>query len=67
MFNLQQLLGNPQMFSQQLNNFAQNYSRTFGNMNPQQAVQNLLNSGQMTQAQFNQFRNIANQITGKRL
>lgn len=67
MFNLQQLLGNPQMFSQQLNNFAQNYSRTFGNMNPQQAVQNLLNSGQMTQAQFNHFRNIANQITGKRL
>lgn len=67
MFNLQHLLNNPQILNQQLNNFAQNYSRTFGNLNPQQAVQQLLNNGQMTQAQFNQFRNIANQITGKRL
>ena len=64
---LQQMLGNPQMFRQQLNNFAQNYSRTFGNISPQQAVQQLLNSGQMTQAQFNHFRDIANRITGLRL
>ena len=67
MFQLQQLMGNPQLFQKQLNNFAQNYSRTFGNMNPQQVVQQLLNSGQMTQAQFNQFRNFVNQITGQRL
>ena len=64
--NPMQLLNNPQMFQQQLNNFAQNYSRTFGNMKPQQVVQNLLNSGQMTQSQFNQFRDIANRLTGKR-
>lgn len=34
--------------------------------NPQQKVQELLQSGQMTQEQFNQFRSIANQITGRR-
>ncbi len=67
MFQLQQLMGNPQLFQKQLNNFAQNYSRTFGNISPQQAVQQLLNSGQMTQAQFNQLRDIANRITGQRL
>lgn len=60
---MQQFLSRPQMFKQQLDAFAQN----FKNSNPQQMVQNLLNSGKMTQAQFNQFRNIANQITGMRL
>lgn len=30
--------------------------------NPQQAVQNLLNSGQMSQQQFNQFQQTARQI-----
>jgi len=30
--------------------------------NPQQAVQQLLNNGQMTQAQFNQLQNMAKQI-----
>lgn len=60
---IQQFLSRPQMFKQQFDAFAQN----FNNSNPQQIVQNLLNSGKMTQAQFNQFRNIANQITGMRL
>lgn len=32
------------------------------NGNPQQIVQNLLNSGQMSQAQFNQLMPIAQQI-----
>jgi len=62
---LQQILSHPQMFKQQFDSFAQNFQRN--NSNPQQIVQNLLNSGKMTQAQFNQFRSIANQITGMRL
>ena len=33
--------------------------------NPQQKVQELLNSGQMSQQQFEQLRQMANQITGK--
>jgi hypothetical protein len=34
--------------------------------NPQQEVQRLLNSGQMSQQQFNQFSQMANQLMGKR-
>ncbi len=53
-------------FQKQFRLFANN----FGNMNnvtPQQLVQNALNSGKMTQEQFNQYREIANQITGRNL
>lgn len=32
---------------------------------PMQTVQKLMNSGQMTQNQFEQFRQIANRLTGK--
>ena len=32
------------------------------NGNPQQVVQNLLNSGRMSQSQFNQLSQIANQV-----
>lgn len=60
---LQQLLNNPQMFNQKLTEFAQGFHR---DANPQQMVQNLLNSGKMTQAQFEQYRQIANQLTGAR-
>lgn len=34
--------------------------------NPQQEVERLLNSGQMSQQQFNQFSQMANQLLGKR-
>lgn len=61
---LQQLLQNPQQFKTQFDNFARNFQQ--GGQNPQAIVQQLLNSGQMTQAQFNQLRNMANQITGLR-
>ena len=61
---LQQLLQNPQQFKAQFDNFARNFRQ--GGQNPQAIVQQLLNSGQMTQAQFNQLRNMANQITGLR-
>lgn len=62
---LRQLLQNPLLFQQKFNDFARTFQN--GNSNPQQMVQNLLNSGRMTQDQFNQFRNIANQLTGMRL
>lgn len=61
---LQQFLQNPQQFKTQFDNFARNFQQ--GGQNPQAIVQQLLNSGQMTQAQFNQLRNMANQITGLR-
>lgn len=60
-----QLVNNPQML-QKFKDFTQNFQRNFGNTDPRQIVQNLLNSGQMTQSQFNQFSNLANQIIGKR-
>ena len=40
---------------------AKQMRKTF-NGNPQQVVQNLLNSGQMSQSQFNQLSQIANQV-----
>ena len=61
---LQQFLQNPQQFKAQFDKFARNFMQ--GGQNPQAIVQQLLNSGQMTQAQFNQLRNMANQITGLR-
>jgi len=51
---------NPALFMQNFAAFAKN----FGQSNPQQMVQNLLNSGKMSQAQYNQLRSMANQITG---
>lgn len=40
---------------------AKQMRKTF-NGNPQQVVQNLLNTGQMSQSQFNQLSQIANQV-----
>lgn len=61
----QQLLNNPLQFKQQFEQFARNFQQ--GGQNPQALVQQLLNQGKMTQDQFNQYRDIANQITGMRL
>ena len=50
------------------NNFIQqfqNFARTFQG-NPQQIVQNLMQSGKVTQDQYNQAVNIANQLTGRK-
>lgn len=52
-------------FMQQFLQFKQNMMQS--GVNPQQKVQELLNSGQMTQEQFNQLREMANMITGKRM
>ena len=64
---LEQLTGliqNPQQFQRKFDEFTQNFQKNYGNISPQQMVQNLLNQGKMTQAQFNRYRNMANQITG---
>lgn len=53
----------PQM-SQQFNSFVQGLDSTIRS-SPQNTVQQLLNSGRMSQAQFEQLRKMANQITGK--
>jgi len=56
---------NPIQFMQRFKDFAQQFRQS--GQNPQQVVQQLLNQGKMTQDQFNQYRNFANQITGMRL
>jgi hypothetical protein len=57
------MFGSMQNFNNQFNNFKQNFSQQgFGN--PQALVQNMLNSGQMTQSQFNQLSAMADAIMG---
>ena len=58
---------NPLQLMQQFNNFRQNWLQQNPNMSPQQAVQNLLNSGKMSQQQFERFRNIANGFSGMKM
>lgn len=48
---------NPFAMVQQFNQFRRNFTG-----DPKQTVQNLLNSGQMSQAQFNQLAQMANQF-----
>ena len=61
--NMFQRLGGAQNFINQFNQFRQN----FGNQqNPQAIVQQLLDSGQMSQQQFNQLSQMANQILNMR-
>ena len=55
-------INNPQMFLQKFKEFATQFQNS--GKNPQQMVQQLLNEGKMSQAQFNQYRNTANQILG---
>ena len=50
---------NIQDFMTQFNQFKQNYNNQ---LTPQQMVQQLLDSGKMTQQQFNQLSTLANQI-----
>ncbi len=61
--NLFDMFGGFQRFQQQFNMFAQNFNQQ-SQMTPQQKVQQLLDSGQMSQEQFNQFSQMANAITG---
>lgn len=41
---------------------AQEFKRQFTNINPRQEVERLLNSGQMSQQQFNEYSQIAQQV-----
>ena len=50
-------MGNMMAFMQQFNQFKNQFKG-----DPRQQVQNLLNSGRMSQSQFNQFRSMAEQI-----
>lgn len=69
----QQLMGNRQQgiqngsispIARQFANFAQNFRQNFNGVSPQAFAQQLMNSGQMSQEQFNNLRNMANQIMG---
>lgn len=61
---------NPMYALNVLQSFASNPAQTLSSMgmntgvlqNPQQAVQNLLSSGRMTQEQFNSYRQVAIQL-----
>lgn len=61
MNNIFQMFGGMQNFQNQFNQFKQQ----IGNQNPQQMVQQLLDSGRMSQQQFNQLSQMANQIMGR--
>jgi len=63
MFNMFNQPGGTNNILAQFNQFRQNLQNQ--NIDPQQKVQELLNSGQMTQQQFEQLRSMANQLTGK--
>ena len=58
---------NPLQMMQQFNQFRQNWLQQNPNTSPQQAVQQLLNSGKMSQQQFAQFRKIANGFSGMKM
>ncbi|SFA75704.1 hypothetical protein [Selenomonas ruminantium] len=58
---------NPLQMMQQFNQFRQNWLQQNPNTSPQQAVQQLLNSGKMSQQQFEQFRKIANGFSGMKM
>ena len=58
---------NPMQMMQQFNQFRDNWLKQNPNKSPQQAVQELLNSGKMSQQQFEQFRNMANSIMGMKM
>lgn len=58
-------MNNPLGMMQQFQTFVTNFQKM--NKDPRQAVQELLNSGQMTQQQYNQLSQIASQIMGRKV
>lgn len=64
---IQQIMANQQrmqQFQQQFNAFQQQFQGGPQQMNPQMIIQQKLNSGEMSQQQFNELRQFANMITG---
>lgn len=57
-------INNPQDLERQLQQMAEAVRQTYGNVSPRDVVQKMLDNGQMSQQQFNQIRNQANQILG---
>lgn len=53
--------GTPSPFA----NFVTNFMQKFPNLSPQQIGMNLLNSGKLSQADFQAFSQIANKLTGR--
>lgn len=62
---LMSMFGGYKNFQNQFQQFQQQCMQQ--GFDPQQKVQELLNSGKMTQEQFNQLRNLANMLTGKKM
>ena len=50
-------------FQNRFNKFVQDFNGQ-GNQNPQQKVQELIESGKMTQEQYNELRDMANKFLG---
>ena len=59
------LFGGQNGFLQRLNIFGQQFNQK-NSCTPEQKVQQMINSGQMTQEQFEQYAEIATRITGHR-
>lgn len=57
-----QMFGGPQQFQTLMNQAQQRLQQA--NMTPEQYINSMISSGQMTQEQFQQARNFANQVTG---
>ena len=55
-------MNNAQNIQNQFNQFVQNFRQ--GNQDPRQKIQELLDSGRMTQQQYNQLRQMANKFLG---
>lgn len=62
---IMQMFGGQQNFLSQFNNLKNQFSMQ--GINPQQRVQDMLNSGQMSQDQFNRLRAMANLISGRNM
>lgn len=66
MMNQQPSIGNPN-FMNQIQQFSNNFQQMYPNMDPRMKVQELINTGQMSQQQYNMFRQMVNSITGMNL
>lgn len=55
--------GGQQNFQNQLNSYSQQCQQQ--GVNPEQRVQELVNSGRMSQETFNRYAQIANMLTGR--
>ena len=65
LMNLFSLFGGQNGFNQKLNAFGQQFNMQ-NNCTPEQKVYQMIQSGQMSQEQFEQFSEIATQLTGRR-